>query len=126
MLCKKMMNNYNHRKAIIVNALIRCERSDRAAEPAFELVRDDLDLWVMELDYQLSDYWDSQIEVICDHLQLHRALLLTLQNGSTDYTLHIAAEANEWSALRIPVRLSRLASECGFEIEICEEQQEAD
>jgi hypothetical protein len=103
---------------MLTNALIRCIRNDNAAGLAFELVRADMGLWVMELDFHFSDSWASQIESIADQLEGHRVLLASLGEGSSDYALHLAAETDAPHPLRIPVRLARLASECGFEIEI--------
>jgi hypothetical protein len=115
-----------NRSAIITNALIRCMRDDIAASPVFELVREDLGLWVLELDFNFCEVWASQFESISDHIERHRVLLTSLAEGSSDFSLHITAEADETLPLRIPVRLSRLASECGFEIEIYTDTKQAE
>lgn len=105
--------------ASLTNALLRCTRQDAAAAPAFELVRDNLGLWVLELDFDVSGSWPDQIETVCDLLESHRALLLTLAPGGSDYTLHLAVSPGEGRPVRLPAWLSRLSAECGFEIEIC-------
>jgi len=109
----------------IVNALIRCTRGDRAAGPLFELVREDLGLWVLELGYERRQAWSRQIELIADHLGHNRAKLATLKDGSTDYTLHISVQTDDTLPLRIPNKLAGLACECGFEIEIYAEPNHA-
>lgn len=102
----------------MTNALIRLIRDDGAAGSVFELVRSDLRLWVMELDFQFSDAWASQMDGICEQIARHRMLLASLREGSSDFTLHLAVAGDETCALRIPVRMCELAPECGFEIEI--------
>ncbi len=104
--------------ASITNALMRCIRKDEAAGPAFELVRADLGLWVLELDFDLAGSWSCQIHSLCDQIEKNRVRLAPLREGSSDFTFHLSVETNETLPLRIPPRLSQLASECGFEIEI--------
>ncbi|MES2997066.1 MAG: hypothetical protein V4733_09685 [Verrucomicrobiota bacterium] len=97
-------------EADITNALIRCTRVDQAAQPAFELVRDDLDLWVRELPENFS-------EIVGDLLKI-RPLLRQLRTGSSDYTLHLAATIDEMHSLAIPPALAEIAGDCGFVIEL--------
>jgi hypothetical protein len=69
-------------KAKITNALIRCTRPDRLAQDAFELVREDLNLWVRELPETLDEIV-RDLSGICP-------LLKTLELDSSDYRLHTA------------------------------------
>ena len=97
-------------KAEITNALIRCRRADQAAQPEFELVRDDLGLWVRELPESLD-------ELVSDLLEI-RPLLKDLGSGSSDFTLHLTAYIDELHSLVLPPILSAMAGECGFAIEV--------
>ena len=106
------------RSAVIVNALLRCNGRDLKLRPPFELVRDDLDLWVMELECQSSDRWDSQIACLVDQIEDNRAILASLSNDNSGFTLHLAVETDETLPLRIPAKLTDLAHAFGFEIEI--------
>jgi hypothetical protein len=96
--------------ADITNALIRCTRFDHTAQHAFELVREDLDLWVRELPENLDD--------IVSDLSKIRPLLKKLKTGSSDYTLHLAATVDESNSLLLPPALAELAGDCGFAIEL--------
>ncbi len=104
--------------ATVTNSLLRCTRSDDAATPVFERVREDLDLYVLELVACPGEVWASQVESIIHQLERNRPLLSSLSKDSGEFTLHLAAATNEFTPLHIPVRLSRLAAECGFTIEI--------
>lgn len=97
-------------EANITNALIRCTRSDQLAQPAFELVREDLNLWVRELPETLN-------EMIQD-LSTIQPLLRKLRSDSSDYTLHLAAEIDELHSLALPPGLAKIAGDCGFTIEL--------
>ena len=96
--------------ANITNALIRCTRVDQVPHPAFELVREDMDLWVRELPENLSDIVGDLLEI--------RPLLQELRTGSFDYTLHLAATIDELHSLAIPPSLAEIAGDCGFMIEL--------
>lgn len=96
--------------AEITNALIRCTRADHIAEPAFKLVRSDLDIWVRELPSSLED-------IVCDLSEI-RPLLKTLRSGSSDFTLHLAAKVDEMHSLSLPPALVEIAGDCGFAIEL--------
>ena len=97
-------------EAEIINALLRCTREDSLAQRHFELVREDLGLWVMELPESFSD--------IVLSLKERRAFLKSISEGGADYTLHIAAKINDESSLRLPVVLAELSADCGFTIEV--------
>jgi hypothetical protein len=97
-------------EAEITNALIRCTRADQLAQPAFELVREDLNLWVRELPETMDD--------ITHDLFTIRSLLRKLRSDSSDYTLHLAAEIDELHSLALPPGLTEIASDCGFTIEL--------
>ena len=108
----------------ITNALIRCTRQDREAEGLFELTRPDLGLWVLELDYEQDDSQAVKIDGICRQLQSHLDRLQKLHEGSADYTLHLTFDLPEHERIILPPKLSRLASECGFNIEVYAERNE--
>jgi hypothetical protein len=108
----------------IVNALIRCTRQDRVAEGLFELTRPDLGLWVLELDFELDATQANQIDGICRQLRSYSDRLKILQEGSADYTLHLTFELPEHERIILPPKLSRLASECGFNIELHADRNE--
>lgn len=97
-------------EAIITNALLRCTREDDLAQECFELVRQDLGLWVFELPESLQE--------IVDALAAERTLLRSLSTGGSDYTLHLAASVDEVRRLRIPSELAALSADCGFLIEV--------
>ena len=97
-------------EAEITHALIRCTRADQVPHPAFELVREDMDLWVRELPENLSDILRDLSEI--------RPLLRELRTGSLDYTLHLAAAMDERHSLAIPPALAEMAGDCGFGIEL--------
>lgn len=97
-------------KAEITNALIRCTRADQAAQSEFDLVRDDLGLWVREL----PEFMD---ELVSDLLRI-RPLLKGLGSGSSDFTLHLTARIDELHSLVLPPILAAMAGECGFAIEV--------
>jgi len=96
--------------AIITNALLRCTREDDLAQHCFELVSQDLGLWVFELP-------ESFYEIVAA-LAAERTLLRSLSTGGSDYTLHLAASVDEVHRLRIPVELAALSADCGFLIEV--------
>lgn len=97
-------------QAVVLNALIRCTRSDQAAQSAFELVSDDLGLWVRELPEDLDE--------MARDLSGIRPLLKTLGVGASDYTLHLAATIDESRLLVLPPALTKIAGNCGFSIEV--------
>lgn len=96
--------------ADITNALIRCTRDDRVAHPAFELVREDLDVWVRELP--------ENFDGIIGDLSVIRNLLKALRIGSSDYTLCLGATIDEIHSLSLPPELAELAGDCGFALEV--------
>jgi hypothetical protein len=102
----------------ITNALIRCTRQDTAAADLFELTRPDLGLWVLDLDYSQDGTQREQIAEICRQLQLDSLRLRELHEGSDDYTLHLTFDLPERERIILPPALSRLASECGFNLEL--------
>ena len=97
-------------EATITNALLRCTREDRLAAESFELVRDDLGIWVYELPENFEDIIDAVSEI--------SPLLRQLSNGGSDYVLHLAATIEIGRRLSIPCRLAELSVECGFSIEV--------
>ena len=108
----------------IINALIRCTRQDREAEGLFELTRPDLGLWVLELDYEQDSPQADQIDGICRQLRSHSDRLQNLHEGSADYTLHLKFELPEHERIILSPKLSQLASECGFNIELYADRNE--
>ena len=102
----------------ITNALIRCARQDREAEGLFEQTQPDSGLWVLELDYTQDGSQAAQIAEICLQLQANSARLKELHGGSFDYTLHLTCDLPEHVRIILPPMLSRLAWECGFNIEL--------
>lgn len=60
----------------------------------------------------------DQMAWITQQLETHRELLASLRHGSVDYVLHLSVHSAAFQPLRIPVQLSSLAHDCGFEIEI--------
>ena len=96
--------------AQISNALIRCTRGDNIPEPIFDLVRDDLGLWVRELP--------NNFEEIISDLSKIQLLLKGLAVDSRDFTLHIAASTDSPHSLALPPELVELADFCGFSLEI--------
>ena len=108
----------------ITNALIRCTRQDREAEGLFDATRLDLGLWVLELDYAQDGTQSEQIDEICRQLQSNSYRLQKLNEGSIDYTLHLTFNLPDHERIIIPPKLSGLASECGFNIELYATQDE--
>jgi len=104
--------------ARITNALVRCTRSDQKAAEAFELVREDIGLWVLELDPGAGGTLSEQIAEIYAQLQTKSTELRNLREGCLDYTLHLTLNLLNTVPLILPADLSRLASECGFKFEI--------
>lgn len=102
----------------ITNALIRCTRQDRAAAELFELTRPDLGLWVLELDYTQDGTQGEQIAEICRQLQINLLRLRNRHEGSADYTLHLKFDLPERERIILPPSLTRLASECGLNLEL--------
>ncbi|MFT5906550.1 MAG: hypothetical protein ACI9E1_002160 [Cryomorphaceae bacterium] len=96
--------------AQITNALIRCTRTDRAARSEFELVHQDLGIWVRELP--------ENLDRIIDDLSGIQQLLEKLKIDSSDYTLHLTATFDDSHSISLPIALSTLASRCGFTIEL--------
>lgn len=97
-------------EAAITNALLRCTREDDLARSLFDLVRDDIGLWVLEL----PNDWQK----IADSLASHRSLLRALANGGSDYTLHLATTVDDTHRLKIPPEVAKLSADCGFSIEL--------
>lgn len=97
-------------EATITNALLRCTREDDLAKEAFELVRADLGLWVLELPETFSE--------IVEVLTKHRQLLGALKTDGSEYTLHLAATVDAMHRLQIPCDLAALSADCGFSIEL--------
>lgn len=85
-------------------------RDDDLAAECFELSREDLGLWVLELP--------ETIQGILDVLTDIRPMLKSLKGGGSDYTLHIAATIDEVRRLQIPTELAALSDDCGFSIEV--------
>ena len=100
----------------ITNALIRCTREDKTPLESFELVCTDLGLWVRELDYTSGAGIPDQVASILSQLQSTETELRRLSGCTTDYTLFI--EFDLPIPIKIPVALSRLASDCNFDVEI--------
>lgn len=73
---------------------------------------------VPELNVGPSEATMSQMDLIIVQMERHAGLLTSLREGSSDFTLHLAIVMEEGRALRIPEKLSRLAWQCGIEIEI--------
>lgn len=102
----------------IINALIRCTRQDREAQGMFELTRADLGLWVLELDFTPDGSQAEQLDQISRQLSVNADRLQKLDDGASDYTLHLKFDLRGGGRVILPPSLSRLASECGFHIEI--------
>lgn len=102
----------------LTNALVRCTREDRDAAGLFELIRPDLGLWVLELDFTADVRQAEQLAGICLQLQANSVRLQKLREGSVDYTLHLTFDLPEREPIVLVPLLTRLASECGFNIEI--------
>jgi len=105
-------------RAIMTNSLIRCTRSDRKAAASFELVRADLGLWVLDLDSNPDSTLPEQIGEIYGQLQMRLTELKNIREGSLDYTLHLTCDLHDTTPIILPIALTGLASECGFNIEI--------
>jgi hypothetical protein len=84
----------------------------------FELTRPDLGLWVLELDFSQEAVQATQISEICRQVQANSAHLRGLNEGSTDYTLHLTFHLPEHERILLPPLLSRLASEWGLSLEL--------
>jgi hypothetical protein len=102
----------------ITNALVRCTRADSAAAGLFELTRPDLGLWVLELDFTPDAHQGEQLAGICHQLQANSVRLQKLHEGSVDYTLHLTFDLPEREPIVLSPSLVRLASECGFNLEL--------
>ena len=113
-------------RAIITNALIRCTRSDRKAAASFELVREDLGLWVLDLNSNPDLTLPEQIGEIYGQLQARLAELKNIREGGIDYTLHLKFNLTESTPIILSVALTELASECGFNVEIYVNTSEED
>jgi hypothetical protein len=81
-------------------------------------MRPDLGLWVLELDFTQDGAQAEQIAEICRQVQANSARLQRLEQGSADYTLHLTLDIPERERIVLPPTLSRLASECGFNLEL--------
>lgn len=102
----------------IINALIRCTRQDREAQGLFELTRPDLGLWVLELNFTSDGLQAEQLDQISRQVRANADRLRKLDHGSSDYTLHLKFDLPGGERVVLPASLSRLASECGFNLEI--------
>ena len=105
-------------KVIIDNALVRCLREDREAEPLFELAQAEFGLWVWELPSSLSADAEAQLELIWRELEHNRSRLIQLADGSREYVLFLSIATTGGAVLRFPHKLTRLVAECGMELEI--------
>ena len=106
-------------ESYIHNALLRCTRPDRVAEPSFDLARDDLGLWVLELsEYEQADTIEDEVDAIYQRLIVHKDIFPKLISGSSDYTLHITFVGEESSRLFLPPKLMLLAAQSNFRIEV--------
>ncbi len=113
------------KEPIVVNALLRCTRHDQKASPLFKRTRDDLNLWVWELDGSppLNTPWSQAVSALCQHLRKHLPFLKELFEGSDSYTLfvQIAADPHQPTFLppfQIPLELVRLTLQIGCTIEL--------
>ena len=107
-------------KPYLQNALLRCTRQDDIAGPVFDLTRDDLGLWVLELShgYDSDESLAVDLDVVYQRLLVHKELLPKLESGSFDYTLHITYVGDESARLMLPPKLMLLAAQSGFQIEV--------
>jgi hypothetical protein len=101
----------------ITNALVRCTRKDSDAAGLFELTRPNLGLWVLDLDFSPDDQQADQLAGICRQLANY-ARLHRLSDGSVDYTLHLTFDLLANDPIVLAPSLIRLASECGFNLEL--------
>jgi hypothetical protein len=102
----------------ITNALVRCTRKDSEAAGLFELIRSDLGLWVLELDYTPDAQQSEQLAGICRQLQANTVRLQKLSEGSVDYTLHLTFNLPEHEPIVLAPSLMQLAAMCGFNLEL--------
>lgn len=104
----------------LYNALLRCTRTDNLAHPVFELVREELGLWVLELMFsaEYESSLEDGVESISKRLSVHKSLLKELAQGCSDYTLHITFSGNDTTRVTLPLPLLELAANCGFQIEV--------
>ena len=105
-------------KVIIDNALVRCLREDREAEPLFELAQAEFGLWVWELPSSLSADAEAQLELIWRELERNRSRLIQLADGSREYVLFLSIATTGAAVMRVPHKLTCLMAECGMELEI--------
>lgn len=113
------------REPIVVNALLRCTRHDQKASPRFERPRDDLNLWVWELDGSppLIARWSQALTTVCQRLHKHLSFLKELREGCDGYTLflQIATDPHQPTFLppfQIPLELTSLTFQIGCTIEL--------
>ena len=104
--------------ASITNALVRCTREDSEAAGLFELTRPDLGLWVLVLDFTPDVHQAEQLAGIYRQLQANSVRLQKLREGGVDYTLHLTFDLPEREPIILAPSLVRLASECGFNLEL--------
>jgi hypothetical protein len=111
--------------ATVVNALVRCQRSDSAASPVFSKVRPDLDIWVWELPtHSDTDSWTKEVTSL---LRDQLPLLAKLSSGSTDYTLFLVVEGESpMSRVRFSHAFLEVIAEAGMSLEFGYEQQPPD
>ncbi|MCF6312068.1 MAG: hypothetical protein L3J39_06425 [Verrucomicrobiales bacterium] len=84
-----------------------------------ELEREGLRLWVWDMVYPRDELWDEDMEQLCNEIERNRDLLISLKNGSEDFTLHLAVYVEGASyPFSIPNHLARLSTDCGFDIEV--------
>ena len=105
-------------QAALTNAFVRCIRCDREAAASFEWVREDIGLWVLELDPGPGMTLSEQIAAIYGQLQRRSDELRNLREGSRDFTLHLTFALLAAVPIILPAALADLASDCGFNLEI--------
>lgn len=103
----------------VVNALIRCARSDKKAAPTFQPAEHLPGVWVLELAPKERQAWPEWRKQALSTLKKHKRKLIALAADSKDYTLHIAVDLTEpYHAATLSPELCGFAAECGFAIEI--------
>lgn len=103
----------------MLNALLRCFRSDSKAATHFERIDTIKDLWVLELEANRGrESWSVWLSDVQNRISSDEAFFASLSEGSTDFTLHITVEMSEIQAVRIPTFFSSLAAKIGFQVEI--------
>ena len=76
-------------------------------------------LWVLELGPHGDESWLHHVEEITETLIAHERLLVSLAQGSEDYTLHLAVRFTDpLNKLELPPELIKIAGKVGFGIEV--------